>query len=336
MSYQVLMRRIGLAIVLAFSLAHVPLAAEAQQVGKVYRLGILSPAAVPDPSVATSPNLVPMALRELGYIDGQNLVVERRFAEGKRDRLRGLARELVQLRVDVIVAVSDEAVQAAKDATVTIPIVMGFGNSPVERGFVASLARPGGNITGVQYEASGEGQLTGKRLALIKETIPRAARIAVLTTSESGSRAQLREAQKVAPALRVKLVVVEIQGNDYDHAFARMVAERADALFVVASTILNRDRKQIIERAARYRLPAMYEWREQVEVGGLMSYGNSTVDLSRRVAAYVDKILKGATPADLPVEQPTKYGLAINLKTAKALGLTIPPSLLLSADQVIE
>jgi putative tryptophan/tyrosine transport system substrate-binding protein len=318
------------------SLLPTPLAAEAQQTAKIYRLGILSPAAAPDPSVATSPNLVPLALRELGYVAGRNLVVERRFAEGKSDRLRELARELVQLKVDVIVAVSDDAIQAARDVTVTIPVVMAFGNSPVERGFVASLARPGGNVTGVRYEGSGEGQLTGKRLELIKETIPRAARIAVLTTGESGSRAQVQAAQKVAPVLGVKLIVVEAQGTDYERAFATMVAERADALFVVSSTILNRDRKQIIERAAKYRLPAMYEWREQVEVGGLMSYGSSTVDLSRRVAVYVDRILKGEKPADLPVEQPTKYGLVINLKTAKALGLTIPQSLLRLADQIIE
>jgi putative tryptophan/tyrosine transport system substrate-binding protein len=317
----------------AAALLAAPLVAVAQQPGKVYRLGILSPGGVPDPSAATSPNLVPIALRELGYIDGQNLVVERRFAEGKIDRLPALARDLVQLRVDVIVAVS-EAIQAAKEATATIPIVMGFGFNPVEQGFVSSLARPGGNITGVLYAS--EGQLVSKRLELIREAIPRAARFAVLSTSESDSSDQLHAAQKAASALGVKLVVVEAQGADYDRAFARMAAERADALFVVSSSILNRDRKLIIEGAAQYRLPAMYEWREQVEVGGLMSYGSSLVGLSRRVAAYVDRILKGAKPADLPVEQPTKFELVINLKTAKALGLTIPPSLLARADQVIE
>jgi putative ABC transport system substrate-binding protein len=310
-----------------------PLPVGAQQAAKVYRLGILSPGAVPEPSVATSPNLVPIALRELGYIEGQNLVVERRFAEGKIDRLPVLARELVQLRVDVIVAVS-EAVRAAKDATATIPIVMGFGFNPVEQGFVASLARPGGNITGVLYAP--EGQLVGKRLELIKETIPRATRIAILATHESDSRSQLDAAQKAASALGVKAIVIEVQGTDYDRAFATIVAERADALFVVSSAILNRDRKQIIERAAQYRLPAMYEWREQVEVGGLMSYGSSLVGLSRRVAAFVDKILKGATPADLPVERPTNYDLVINMNTAKALGLTIPQSLLARADKIIQ
>jgi putative ABC transport system substrate-binding protein len=310
-----------------------PVASEAQQPGKVHRLGILSPGALPDPSVATSPNLVPVALRELGYIDGQNLVLERRFAAGKIDRLSALARELVELRVDVIVAMS-AAIQAAKDATTKIPIVMDFGFNPVEQGFVVSLAHPGGNITGVVYAP--EGQLAAKRLELIKAAIPQAARIAVLATGESDSRSQLQAAQQAAVALRVKLIAVEILDTDYEGAFARMMAERADALFVVSSTILNRDRKQIIEQAARYRLPAMYEWREQVEVGGLMSYGTSLVALSRRVAVYVDKIFKGAKPADLPVEQPTNYGLVINLETAMALGLMIPPSLLLRADQVIE
>jgi putative ABC transport system substrate-binding protein len=274
-----------------------------------------------------------MALHELGYTEGQNLVIERRLAEGQIDRLPALARELVQLRVDVIVAVS-EAIRAAKHATVTIPIVMGFGFNPVEQGFVASLGRPGGNITGVLYAP--EGQLVSKRLELLKEAIPRAMRIAVLATRESDSKAQLLSAQKAASTLGVKLVVVEVQGTDYERAFATIVAERAEARFVASSSILNRDRTQIIERAAQYRLPTMYEWREQVEVGGLMSYGSSLVGLSRRVAAYVDRILKGANPADLPVERPTSYDLVINMKTAKALGLTIPPSLLQRADQVIE
>jgi putative ABC transport system substrate-binding protein len=310
-----------------------PPVGSAQDAGRVYRLGILSPSPMPDPSVATTPNLVPSALRELGYVEGRNLVVVRRFAEGQVDRLPDLARDLIQERVDVIVAVS-EAIRAAKDATTSIPIVMGFGFNPVEQGFVASLARPGGNITGVLYAP--EGQLVGKRLELIREAIPRATRIAVLATRDSDSRAQLSAARKAAPALGVKLVVVELQGADYDRAFATMVAERAEALFILSSTILNRDRRQIIERAAQHRLPAMYEWREQAEVGGLMSYGGSLLALSRRVAAYVDKIFKGAKPADLPVERPTTYDLVINLKTARALGLTIPPSLLSRADQVIE
>jgi len=311
-----------------------PRVAEAQQPGKVWRVGILSPGGVPDPSVATTPNLLPRNLRELGYVEGGNLIVERRFADGKLERLPGLARELVQLKVDVMVAAGDETIQAARDATATVPIVMVVGSDPVARGLVASFSRPGGNITGVTVVA--ETVLAAKRLELIREAVPGAARIAVLGAGGPVSSIQVQEAQKAASALRVKLVVVEAPGTDYDRAFASIVAERADALFVLMSPTLTRDRKQIIDRAAKYRLPAIYQWREHVEVGGLMSYGGSLIDISRRLAAYVDKILKGARPGDLPIEQPTKYELVINLKTAKALGLTIPPSLLARADQVIQ
>jgi len=311
-----------------------PQVADAQQPGKVWRVGILSPGGVPDPSVATTPNLLPRNLRELGYVEGGNLIVERRFADGKIERLPGLARELVQLKVDVIVAAGDETIPAARDATATVPIVMVVGSDPVARGLVASFSRPGGNITGVTVVA--ETVLAAKRLELIREAVPGAARIAVLGAGGPVSSIQVQEAQKAASAQRVKLVVVEAPGTDYDRAFASIVAERADALFVLMSPTLTRDRKQIIDRAAKYRLPAIYQWREHVEVGGLMSYGGSLIDISRRVAAYVDKIFKGARPGDLPIEQPTKYELVINLKTAKALGLTIPPSLLARADQVIE
>jgi putative ABC transport system substrate-binding protein len=203
-------------------------------------VGILSPGGVPDPSVATAPNLVPVALRELGYVDGRNVVVERRFADGRIDRLPQLTRELVQLQMDVIVAVSEPAVKVAIDTTATIPIVMIFGGDPVARGWAASLSRPGRNITGVT--TAGETALAGKRLELITEAVPGAARIAVLTIGGPGSDS-LQEAQKVASALRVKLVVVEIQGTDYDRAFARMVSERTDALFVLPSPVLTRDRK---------------------------------------------------------------------------------------------
>jgi putative tryptophan/tyrosine transport system substrate-binding protein len=311
-----------------------PLGAGAQQAEKVYRVGILSPGDVPDPPVATAPNLVPRHLRELGYVDGRNLVLQRRFAGGKIDRLPSLARELVRLPADVIVTAGAEATQAAGEATTTVPIVMVVGSDPVARGWVASLSRPGGNITGVTVVA--ETFLAAKRVELIREAVPGAARIAVLSVGGSGSRLQVQEAQKAASALRVKLVVIEVPDIDYDRAFSTMLAERADALFVVMSPILTRDRKQIIDRAAKYRLPAIYEWREHVEVGGLMSYGSSLIELSRRVATYVDRILKGAKPGDLPIEQPTKFELVINLKTAKTLGLTMPPSLLLRADQVIE
>ena len=311
-----------------------PHAAEAQQTGKVYRIGFLSPAGRPSPRVRPLRTVSPKALHDLGYVEGQNLVVERRFAEGKIDRLSGLARELVGLRVDVIVAVSSAAVQAAKEVTTAVPIVMGFSSDPVGRGFVVSLARPGGNITGVALAPDTE--LAGKRLALIKEAVPRVARIAVLTNGEPSSKTQVEKARQAAPSLGVKLIVVEIRDVDYDRAFATMVTEAAGALFVVANPALNLHRKQILGLAAKHRIPAIYDWRENAEEGGLMAYGSNNAALSRRVAEYVDKILKGARPADLPVEQPTKFELVINLKTAKALGLTIPPSLLLRADQVIE
>jgi putative ABC transport system substrate-binding protein len=314
-----------------------PLAATAQEIkaGKVYRLGMLTPGMSPASSLSVAATVLPMILRELGYVEGQNLVIEQRFAEGKLHRLPGLARELVQLRVDALVAASPPAVQAAKDATKTIPIIMLLSFSdPVELGFVANLARPGANITGVLLVA--EPSMIAKRLQLIREAVPRVARIAVLATSEAQSRTQVQWAEKAAPALSVKLVTVEVRDADYDHAFATMVAERADALLVVASVILSTDREQIIRLAAKHRLPAIYEWREHVEAGGLMAYGGSLSAFVRRAAVYVDRIFKGANPADLPVECATTFELAINLKTAKALGLTIPPSLLQRADQVIE
>ncbi len=312
-----------------------PLAAKAQQTGRTYRLGILQPTApraTSDPTALT--NQIVTALGELGYVEGQNLVVEQRFAEGKIDRLPTLARTLVQFRVDAILAVGNLAIRAAREATSTIPIVMFTSDDPVQAGFVASLAHPGGNITGVLIAA--EGTLAGKRLELIKEAVPRAARIALLTTDEPSSRAQVQEAQKAAPSLGVRLVVVEVRDGDYDRAFATMMAERPGALFVLASTFFNRDRKPIIDLAVKHRLPAIYVWREQSMEGGLMAYGSSFSGLSRRAATYVDRIFKGAKPADLPVEQPTKFELVINLKTAKDLGLTIPQSLLIRADEVIQ
>jgi putative ABC transport system substrate-binding protein len=309
-----------------------PFAAGAQQAGKVYRVGILIPGAHAPSDRATISFLVPAALRELGYVEGQNLLVERRYAGGKPDRLPTLARELVQLRVDVIVAVSNEAIKAAKDVTKTIPIVM-IGGSVVAQGFVASLAQPGGNVTGV---AITETTLAAKRLELLKEAVPRATRIALLATVEEFQKPQLQEAEEAAAPLGITLVVVEVRSADYRGAFDRVVSERAQALLVFSSPLLHRDRSRIIELAAKHRLPAMYQWREHTEEGGLMSFGSNLTGLSRRMATYVDRILKGARPAELAVEQPTVYELVINLKTAKALGLTIPPSLLLRADQVIE
>src|SRR5262245_8374079 len=305
-----------------------PLAADAQQTGKVYRLGILTPAGEGNVGV------IVIRLRELGYVEGRNLVVERRLAGGRLDRLPGLARELVQLQPDVIVAVSATAIEAAKDATRTVPIVMGLIIDPVGRGFIASLARPGGNITGVSSSAGPE--LAGKRLELIREAVPQARRVAVLSTREPGSQDQVQETRQAASRLGVELVVVDVQRDDYARAFAAMANKQADALFVLGSPILNRDRKQIIVLAAQHRLPAIYEWKEHVMEGGLMAYGGDQTALYRRVAAYVDRIFKGASPSDLPVEQPSKLEFAINMKTAKALELTIPPSLLLRADQIVE
>ena len=312
-----------------------PWATEAQQrAGKAYRLGVLSPGAGAEPAVPTIPNLLPAALRELGYVEGRNLVVERRFAEDRLERLAGLARELVQLQPDVIVALSVQANQAARNATTTIPIVMIISGDPVASGLVASLSRPGGNVTGVTTLA--DPSLTGKRLQLLKEAVPRAARIAVLGSGSLSVSAQLAEARRAAEALRLKLVPVEVRNADYDRAFATIVAERADAVFVLSGPTVTRDRDQIVERAARHRLPTIAGSVELVEAGGLMSYGGSNREVCRRVAVYVDKILKGFTPSDLPVEQPTKFELVINLKAAKALGLSLPSSLVERADTVIQ
>jgi putative ABC transport system substrate-binding protein len=308
--------------------------AEAQQNQKVYRLGFLSPAASPAPSIQAASNLVPKLLRELGYVEGQNLVVHQHFAGGELERLPQLAKELVDLRVDLIVAVSPSAIKPAQEATRIIPIVMGFGKDPVRDGFVTSLAKPGGNVTGVVVAP--EDVLAGKRLELIKESVPHAQIIALLATSESSSKLQIQEAQKTAAALKIKLVSAELHEADYDRAFANMTAEKANALFVLASPVLNSDRDKIVQLAARHRMPAIYEWPEHADAGGMMAYGSSLIGLSRRVAWYVDKILKGAKPADLPVEQPTKFELVINLKAAKQIGLTIPPNVLARADRVIK
>ncbi len=284
----------------------------------------------PAPSDGTTRFLA--ALRELGYVEGQNLIADRRYAEGKIERLPGLARELVQRRPDAIVAVASAAIRATKDATTTIPIVMWGTFDPVAEGFVASLARPEGNVTGVLIAA--EGTLAAKRLELLKDAIPQATRIAALV-HESVIPSQVRETERAAASLGVTLVSVVVHGSDYERAFAAMGDERPDALFVAGSTFFVRDRKRIIGLAAKHRLPAIYEWPEQAEEGGLMAYGSSLPEGYRRLAAYVDRLFKGAKPSDLPVEQPTRYDLVINLKTAKALGLTIPQPVLARADKVI-
>ena len=277
-------------------------------------------------------------LRDLGYVEGRNVVIEIRDAEGEAERLPALAAELVALKVDVIVAPNTPQALAAKQATRTLPIVFSFVADPVASGLVTSLARPGGNVTGL---SSLTPELVGKRLELLTQAVPGVSRVAVLWQpgfqGERTEKDMLKGADVAARALGVRLQFVEAQGPaDFDRAFSDMTRARAGALTVLGSTMFISERRRLVDLAAKNRLPAVYARREYVDAGGLMSYGSNIADLFRRAATYVDKILKGAKPADLPVEQPTKFELVINLKTAKALGLTIPPSLLGRADQVIE
>ena len=275
------------------------------------------------------------SFRELGYVEGQSVLFEDRFAEGQSVRLPALAAELARLNVDVIVAASPPAIQAAKDATRTIPIVMITGGDPVRSGFVVGLARPGGNITGVMFLTS---ELAGKQMELLKQVVPSLRNVAILwDPAMPTTTADLTDMRNAARSLGLRLQIVEAHSaTDYAGAFAAMAKERAAALVVIGSPTFLADQRRIADLAAKHRLPAMYSFKEHSEIGGLMSYGASQADVVRRAARYVDKILKGARPADLPIEQPTKFELVINLKTAKALGLTIPQSLLLRADRVIE
>ncbi len=330
-------RAAGLIATLALGLLAAPLAADAQPATKVHRIGILlpgSPAPPSTPSAALEAFL--QGLRDLGYVEGRNIAIEYRYAQGKLDPLQDLAAELVRLNVDVIVTSTTPAIQAAKKATSTIPIVMAAVGDPVVTGLVAGLARPGGNITGLSLLAP---ELAGKRLELLKETLPRLSRVAVLWNSASPAMVHtFREARVAAEALGVRLQSLEVQGDptDFERAFSAIAKERPDGLFVTLDPFTSLHRGRIAELAAQHRLPAIYELREFVDAGGLMAYGPSSRDLWRRAATYVDKILKGAKPGDLPVEQPTRFELVINLKTARALGLTIPQSVLLRADHLIE
>ena len=324
-----------LALVVAISILAVPLAAEAQPAAKVPRIGYLSGNLAPGLHLREA---FLQGLRDLGYVEGRNIVIEYRDAEGKLERLPGLAADLVALKVDVIAVTSTPAALAAKNATRTIPIVFTWAADPVRSGLVTSLGRPGGNVTGLSVLFT---ELVGKRLELLKQAVPGASRIAVLRhPGDYGERTEnemLREADVAARALGVRLQVVEARGpEDFDRAFADMTRARADAVTVESTNIFFMERKRLVDAAAKHRLPATYLVREFVDAGGLMSYAANAADLQRRAAAYVEKILKGAKPGDLPVEQPMKFELVINLKTAKALGLTIPPSLLARADQVIE
>jgi putative ABC transport system substrate-binding protein len=319
----------------ALALLAAPLGARAQSAGKVYRLGYLALGTPVTPGT-TLGNWLAKPMRELGYVDGQNLFVEARYADDKNDRLPGLARELAQLRLDAIVTVGTSATQAVKDATSTIPVVFLTNVDPVAVGFVSSLARPGGNVTGVLITP--EGSLAGKKLELLKELVPRATRFVMLVPDDPGIglKLQVQDVRKAASALGVEVIVVEARSRDFGSAFATIGAARPGAILVAAHPFFVRDAKRIVELAARYRLPAIYEWPQQVQDGGLMSYGASDVETDRRVAVYVDRIFKGAKPGDLPIWQPTDLHLVINLRTAKALGLTIPQPLLLRADEVIQ
>jgi putative ABC transport system substrate-binding protein len=313
-----------------------PLAAEAQQAAKIARIGYLAG------NLSLSPHMheaFRQGLRDLGYVEGRNLVIEYRDAEGKPERLPALAAELVALKVDVIVTGGGTPTAlAAKQATRTLPIVFAFAADPVTSGLVTSLARPGGNITGLSILTT---ELVGKCLELLKQAVPGVSRVAVLWSpgalGERTEKDMLKGADVAGRALGVRLQFVEARGPaDFDRAFADMTKARTGALTVLPSAMFVNERRRLVDLAAKNRLPAVYPWREFVDAGGLMSYGPNVADLFRRAATYVDKILKGAKPADLPVEQPTKFELVINLKTAKALGLTIPPSLLGRADEIIQ
>jgi len=327
-----IMIRTALTVALALGLLVTPLTAETQQLQKVGRLGVLT-----GQSLEGSPNAYALrqGLSDLGYREGQNIVIEWRGAAGRVERLSELAAELVKLQVDVIVADNNPAVAAAQKATRRIPIVMVFPTDPVGLGFVASLARPGGNTTGLSTQGSETG---GKRLELLKEAVPNLARLAILwDPSEPGRRDQVKEVETAARASGVKVQLVEARSlSELDGAFATIAREGAGAVYVQGSTIMLAHRARIAELAARRRLPTMCGTREFVEAGCLLSYNANFRDLYRRAAYFVDKILKGAKPSDLPVEQPAKFELVMNLKTAKMLGLTIPPSLLLRADSVID
>jgi len=322
------MRLIGL--VLALSLALAPLAAEAQPAGKVWRIGLLILVSAPP-----FEEVFRQSLKDSGYIEGQNVTLEWRRAEGQRERLADLAAELVQQRVDVIVTASNDAASAAKAATTTIPIVMTAVGDPERRGLVMSLSRPGGNVTGLTLDPGAE--IASKMVELLKEAAPRITKVALITVRGSGLPLWTEHSNNAAKAygLRVQPFVIDDPHRVSD-VLGQLMREKHDALMVTTSALIFSLRRHILDFAMKNRLPGIYPFRPYVDDGGLMAYGVELKDMFRRAALYVDKILKGAKPADLPVEQPTKFELVINLKTAKALGLTIPPSVLGRADHVIE
>jgi ABC-type uncharacterized transport system substrate-binding protein len=311
-----------------------PLAAQAQKAGKVYRVGLLD-SSTPDQARLAWWEAFRQRMGQLGYVEGQTVTFERRWAHGNSERLPGLATELVGLNVDIIVTGGSPAALAAKTAKTTIPIVMATGADPVELGLVSSLARPGANLTGVTTLSA---DLTAKRLELLREIVPKESRVAVLWDGNSeGGRLSAGVTQAAGRQMGVEIHAYEVRKPaEFDPAFSAMTKDRAGGLDVAASPMFFTERRRIADLALKHRLPTMVGSREYAEAGALASYGTDYVDLFRRVPTYVDKFLRGAKPADLPIEQPTKFELLINLKTAKALGLTIPASLLARADQVIE
>ena len=321
----------ALAVALAAGLTAVPAAVHAQPTGKVHRIGYLATGS----STSGFQEQFLEGLRELGWVEGQNIVIDYRFADGSFDRLPQLAAELVRLKVDIIVAQPTPAALAARKSTGSVPIVMINVGDPVGVGLVASLARPAGNVTGTAFDVGLE--TFGKALELLKEALPKAQHVAVLSNPANPAQAlAIRDLKVAAKSLRLRLLFVEVRGPDeFDRAFAEIAKERVDALFVAAESLFYLHRTSLADLALKYRLPTMYGLRESVVAGGLMSYGPSLAVNSRRAATFVDKILKGAKPADLPVEQPTKFELVVNLKTARTLGLNIPPSLLQRADELL-
>jgi putative ABC transport system substrate-binding protein len=322
-------------VILALLLIATPLVGGAQQAGKVYRLGFLGGVRSDTSGGERLWGALLEGLREFGYVEGENIVVERRYTEGKEDRLPALAADLVRLKVDVIVAGATQPVHAAVRATTTIPIVMPNHSDPVGSGLVASLARPGGNVTGLSIINP---ELTAKRLELLKDALPGIGRVAVLSNpTHQAHPSMLSEVDVAARGLGLQILRLQARSaDDYERAFSVMARERAEAVLVLGDVMFWLHRARIAELAAKRHLPTMFSQREHVEAGGLMSYGADLADNYRRSASYVAKILRGASPADLPIEQPVKFELVINLKTAKAFGLTIPASVLARANQLLE
>jgi putative ABC transport system substrate-binding protein len=317
----------------AFSLIFLPAMAGAQQRPKTPRIGILS--IISTATLSDRFEVFQRGLRELGYIEGQNIIVDYRSAEGKADRLSDLAAELARLKPDLIVSAGATVTRVLKQTTTTIPIVMAQDTDPVGSGFVASLARPGGNLTGLAMLSP---ELSGKRLELVKEIIPRLSRVAVFGTStQPGNAESVKESETAARALALQLEYFDLRNSkDVDNSFEAATKRGVQAVVTLQSAVVSAQRRQIVELAIKNRLPAIFPDRQYASSGALMSYGVSAADLWRRAAYYVDKILRGVKPADLPVEQPTKFELVINLKTAKQIGLTIPPNVLARADKVIK